>query len=280
MNPNCIRLTKEKRIKIILDIKRILDKNDVGFFPLYGTLLGFVRDKGIIPHDEDADFGAWYTEYDKIMQLKDDFKKAGYRMIGSGMKNKYCHITIYPDDIVLTAKNSTLKEKNVISQMKPLFDQMYGEEYTYHVDGLPIHIPEYFPFHAGFCFFIRDNDKAVMLKFYDNNILERFARKKGLDKTKLFNIINKIYRYWLLFTHQHNVFPYEWFEKMDEQKIYDTSWSIPIGHFEYVKLTYGDNWNTPDKNFTDKKKKKANKGKKSYKIQDKNVLRMWIEDNR
>jgi len=229
VDPKCILLTKEKRIKILLDIKQIFDDNNISFFPLYGTLLGFVREGKMIDYDEDADFGAWYSEYDKIIQLKDVFKEAGYTMEGSGMKYRYRHIGIYADDVTVP-------------------------------DG-------FYPFHAGICFFVKDNNNAVMLDFYDENLLE----------TKIFPIINRIYKRWLLFIHQHNVFPYEWFEKMEMRKVYDMSWSIPVGWLDYVKFTYGDKWDVPDRDFTDKKRKKLNKAKISYRIQNKNVLRMWID---
>ena len=82
--------------EIILDVKRILDKHDVHFFPMFGTLLGFVRDKGVIAHDTDADLATWHTNYDKIRDLEDEFLANGYVMGGSGLKYKYRYLSLTP----------------------------------------------------------------------------------------------------------------------------------------------------------------------------------------
>jgi len=42
---------REKRIQLLIDVKQLFDKNDIEFFPLYSTLLGFIRERDLIPWD-------------------------------------------------------------------------------------------------------------------------------------------------------------------------------------------------------------------------------------
>lgn len=45
--------------RALLDIKKILDDNRIVFFLISGTLLGCIREGGILPHDKDIDIGVW-----------------------------------------------------------------------------------------------------------------------------------------------------------------------------------------------------------------------------
>jgi len=85
----------KRKIKMLTDFKMMLDKNDIEFFPIYGTLLGFIRGNHIIPWDVDLDFGAWYHDYYKILNLKQEFDKLGYGMGDSGLACKYAHISVF-----------------------------------------------------------------------------------------------------------------------------------------------------------------------------------------
>lgn len=42
---------------LLLEVKKLLDEANCPFFPFHGTLLGFIRDGGIIVDDDDIDLG-------------------------------------------------------------------------------------------------------------------------------------------------------------------------------------------------------------------------------
>lgn len=67
---------KEVMIKNVLDFKIILDRNNISFCVMFGTLLGFVRDGDIIQGDSDFDifcFSKDYIKWNKVKkQLKDE----------------------------------------------------------------------------------------------------------------------------------------------------------------------------------------------------------------
>jgi len=63
--------TQGSRIKQeITHLAKLLRKGNVTAFPLYGTLLGMIRDDDIIPHDNDVDFGIMLEEYNKMMPIE------------------------------------------------------------------------------------------------------------------------------------------------------------------------------------------------------------------
>jgi len=71
----------KKLYQITYDIIRILEANDIPFFAEGGTALGAVRNKGIIPWDDDVDLGLLSKDKKKFLALKSVFAKCGYKMV-------------------------------------------------------------------------------------------------------------------------------------------------------------------------------------------------------
>jgi len=79
----------ENARKILLEVKNILDRNDVEFFLISGTLLGAIRGKDILHHDFDIDLGAKHEILlPKLEQLYQQFTDAGFKC--------YLRYTPYP----------------------------------------------------------------------------------------------------------------------------------------------------------------------------------------
>merc|ERR1712232_1489739 len=57
---------------------RLLNRHGIAWWAYGGTLLGAVRNKGIIPHDNDIDFAT--LDYDKLdsKELREDLRRNGY----------------------------------------------------------------------------------------------------------------------------------------------------------------------------------------------------------
>lgn len=226
-------MDEKRRIKLLADVKKLLDKENIEFFPIYGTLLGFVRGKHIMPWDVDIDLGAWYHDYEKILKLKPEFEKLGYGMGDSGLIGKYCHLSIF-----------------------------YQKEGAYD-------------FHAGVSFWAKDEDNAIQLKFYDNNMFYRYFGE--LDKTRIYNSFAPFYRAFILYINKLEVVPYSWFEKMETIKVYGMDFKIPAKYEEYLVKMYGENWKTPQKTWNKKKHLKHNTLRKSYSVKDKNIKDLWVK---
>ena len=67
----------------------LLNDKNIKFWLCYGTLLGFVRENGILKHDFDFDIGLWYTDYSK--ELEEYLILNGFNLI-----HQFSSITEYP----------------------------------------------------------------------------------------------------------------------------------------------------------------------------------------
>jgi len=251
-------------MKMLVTVKELFDKNDIEFWPIYGTLLGFVRDKDFIEWDYDIDIGAWYYDYDKICGLRKDFESAGYEF--RCQKGRYSVITIgtpmYIDGITDGSRE-------------------LGE------DGLALDI----------CFWIKDGDKAVSTLYKNNNFFakmfdglsrmlnqDHYFRRTTRLSVKTRNEIKKIVsflpgRLYIflsemlhslhMFTTIKLVMPYTEFSKLSIIKIHGLDFYIPSNSEQYLELSYGKDWRIPNKNWGYKDAEKVEKTFVKYLIKEK-----------
>ncbi|MCW9698298.1 hypothetical protein [Avibacterium sp. 20-129] len=65
-----VSFSKKDASIALKDLKRVLDKNNIPFFLISGTLLGCIRENDLLGHDKDIDVGVWDTHsYDELANI-------------------------------------------------------------------------------------------------------------------------------------------------------------------------------------------------------------------
>ncbi|WP_368124243.1 LicD family protein, partial [Bacteroides thetaiotaomicron] len=66
----------------ILDyIDEICKKNDISYFLSYGTMLGAVRHKGMIPWDDDIDISLYREDYERLLKAIEEDQHPIYQVL-------------------------------------------------------------------------------------------------------------------------------------------------------------------------------------------------------
>lgn len=119
------QLLKVQKIQLEMarDIKRVCDENDIHYFMYRGTFLGAVRHKGVIPWDDDMDFGMLRKDYEKFCAVANE-----------KLNEQYCFQNWHTDDhyalpfgkvrkrgtLFVEAKCAQLEENGIYIDIYPL----------------------------------------------------------------------------------------------------------------------------------------------------------------
>lgn len=106
-----------------IDIKPILlenlcefhsfyEKNDLEYFLVGGTLLGAVRHQGFIPWDDDADVVMPRKDYDRLLELYDQFKYPFKLKSPKNTKNFRIAFTKLTNERVILEEGSYVPSQN------------------------------------------------------------------------------------------------------------------------------------------------------------------------
>lgn len=73
-------IDKKKAGENLILLKKILDKNNISFQLAFGTLLGAVRDKDFITHDEDIDLIVFEKDKQKLLDILPELLNEGFKV--------------------------------------------------------------------------------------------------------------------------------------------------------------------------------------------------------
>ena len=112
----------------------ILEKHNIKYVAVAGTLLGLNRHGGIIPWDNDIDIGFLPKEWKKLLSIKDKLEKNGLKFHKEGNKNNHCHFG-HIDCFKLVLNNNFFegpaKTYCYKGELKNVKKQIFGYTYIY-----------------------------------------------------------------------------------------------------------------------------------------------------
>ncbi len=74
--------------KNLIDTRDLLEGVGITMFLHWGTLLGAVRERDFIPHDDDIDVGFYLTDLGRFLELKPEFEAKGFEFITENIDNR------------------------------------------------------------------------------------------------------------------------------------------------------------------------------------------------
>ena len=82
-------LYKEKLLKTMKAFTDVCRRNDIEYIAAYGTVLGAIRHKGLIPWDDDIDVFMTRENYEKFLRLKKTLAGSDYEIVDLDDKGYY-----------------------------------------------------------------------------------------------------------------------------------------------------------------------------------------------
>ena len=215
------------QLEMLRYIRQICDENGILYYLAYGTLLGAVRDQGMIPWDDDTDIFIWGKDYDRFADIVN--RDGRYQMIY--LKN--CEE--FYNDLGQLVNPRFIKDRN-------LFPMGYTTGIT--VDVFPLwNQPD-------------DTEKENFILDYrlrEEAIFEEFGRH-GTIRDAMF----ERERFWSFFTdddsenvgfmhwgYYSEVFKRKWFEDTVEFPLDGEMFKVPVGFDDLLKNTYGAGYMSP-----------------------------------
>lgn len=139
---------QKKQQRMVLEMMEFLldvtKKHNIKWFAICGTLLGAVRNEGIIPYDDDGDVGFLMSEYDKFLRLttmdlhpKFEFivSECGFQLVQKEHLAYVTHFDIFVFDTYDDPKK-LVYAGHIQYNGKPSFygSKMYTKEWMYKQD--------------------------------------------------------------------------------------------------------------------------------------------------
>jgi hypothetical protein len=75
------RCCRDHITDLLLAIRDLFAEHKIAWWMDYGTLLGAVRNGGLIPHDKDADIGVYMTDWERIIALMPKLEELGFDVV-------------------------------------------------------------------------------------------------------------------------------------------------------------------------------------------------------
>lgn len=239
------------------EILKFLDafcrKNNLTYFLMYGSLIGAVRDKGIIPWDDDIDIMMPRPDYDKLIQICSTENILPFKLFENSIVSEYPHPISRMSDQRYKTNFANEKDYGI-----GLFVDIYP------LDGVGNDLKKAHKLikkayrNASLCFltsrkkFGRDNTKSkirMAVKFpayiWANLLGNHHYIKKSIKLCKEYSYEESKYVSGIAQPFREsngenkNIYLKEWFEVI-ETEFEGRKFCIPKGYDKILKMGYGD----------------------------------------
>lgn len=107
------KVTNEEHKHILLNMLKYFDSfcrdNNIKYTLIGGSLIGAVRDGGMLPWDDDIDVGLLYDDYNKLIKLLSKEKNEDYQLFTNKINKSY----YYPFAKLVSKKTFLHEDKNI-----------------------------------------------------------------------------------------------------------------------------------------------------------------------
>lgn len=234
-------------LNILVDIKRVCNKNNLEFFLGEGTLLGCIRHNGFIPWDDDADIYMKRKDYDKFLIIAQKELGSNYEVQSPQTVHPYWSTFI---KVRLIKDTQGMVQQHIVHLTEncgPCID-IFPLEYVAHNNSFKEHWQ---------CFCIKTLRWSIMykLKAWPITNIKSFTLNligKIIKYDTLQSLIDKSYRlqgdderlYIAGFSTYHRfrniIWPAYYFSETINHSFENTEMPIPKEYDSLLKRTYGD----------------------------------------
>lgn len=82
---------KEIQLALLDYIDETCKKYDIPYFLSYGTMLGAIRHKGMIPWDDDIDISLYREDYERLLKIIEEENHPRYKVLSYDTSSWYFH---------------------------------------------------------------------------------------------------------------------------------------------------------------------------------------------
>lgn len=239
-------------MKIILEVDRICKKNNIMYFLAGGTLLGAVRNGGLLPWDDDADLMMKREDYDRFSNIAENELQPDF-FIQNHKTDPYSHrpyIRIRLNNTVMATEFSS----HFPDSHQGIFVDIFCHDKTSNIKFFQkLHVLQTVAINSLVFRKWENMSKSGIKKGWKNFISDLFPMKtleKWQDNTykKFSGKNNHNYLYDGMGKHlKRGAFPEEWLENTEKISLDGHMLPVPRGYDEYLKWLYGNYHKIPEK---------------------------------
>ena len=240
-------------------VVEFLNSHNLRWFCCYGTLLGAVRHKGIIPWDDDIDICMPKEDFEKLRTIKDEIEKDHYKFVTLADKGYHYAIgQIFDTNTTLWEYEAYPFIKGVYVDIFPLYrTELAGEQlaeskriFKYRFIST-LRTVKQIPFTAFMKSFFIDHDRKwrefiINLFFYPRytykyhyNKFKKYDDQLNMDKG------DTVLSYPSWEYGDKDLMDYSYFSDYIEVPFEDFTVRIPVGYHDYLTQIYGDYMTPP-----------------------------------